>query len=139
MSNPRPDEHPFPSCTRRTALKQCAGAAVAAATANLNSLRAQSGSVTAGPRPWVTIRGIYGGYPSQILERGEKPADYGINAIWVGSGSLSAEQIERYHKLGLKVFAEFNSMHFSQYLKEHPDAAPLGPDGKPSPDRKSVV
>jgi hypothetical protein len=84
-------------------------------------------------RPWVKIRGIYGGFPNAILERGEKPADYGINAIWVGSGSLKREEIERYHKLGLKVFAEFNSMHFAGYLKDHPDAAPIGPDGRAAP------
>jgi hypothetical protein len=79
------------------------------------------------------MRGIYGGFPSQILDRGETPADYGVNAIWVGSGSLNAAAIERYRKLGLQVFAEFNSMHAAQYLKERPDAAPLGPDGQPSP------
>jgi hypothetical protein len=84
-------------------------------------------------RPWIAVRGIYGGFPRQILERGATPADYGVNAIWVGSGSLNAAEIERYHKLGLKVFAEFNSMHAAQYLKEHPEAAPIGPDGKPSP------
>ena len=32
--------------------------------------------------------------------------------------------------MGLKVFAEFNSMHVAPYLKEHPDAAPIGADGK---------
>lgn len=84
-------------------------------------------------RPWMTVRGIYGGYLQQILDRGEDPGDYGVNAIWVGSGSLNAEEIARYHKLGLKVFAEFNSMHAAQYLKDHPDAAPRGPDGKISP------
>jgi hypothetical protein len=86
-----------------------------------------------GPRPWITVRGIYGGYPREILERGETPADYGVNAVWVGTGSLDAAEIERYHKLGLQVFAEFNSLHAAQYLKDHPEAAPLGPDGKPSP------
>jgi hypothetical protein len=97
-----------------------------------NSLLAQA-APRGQARPWVTVRGIYGGFPNQILDRGETPADYGVNAIWVGSGSLNAAQIEHYHKLGLKVFAEFNSMHAAQYLKEHPDAAPIGPDGKPSP------
>ncbi|MBD3674090.1 MAG: hypothetical protein HUJ26_11255 [Planctomycetaceae bacterium] len=85
------------------------------------------------PRPWIKIRGIYGGFPNAILEKGQTPADYGINAIWVGSGGLEHEEIERYHELGLKVFAEFNSMHSANYLQEHPDAAPIGPDGKPSP------
>jgi hypothetical protein len=98
-----------------------------------DNLPAQQPNAALTARPWINIRAIYGGYINQILDRGESPADYGVNAIWVGSGSLSSEQIERYHKLGLKVFAEFNSMHVSQYLKDHPDAAPIGPDGKPSP------
>jgi hypothetical protein len=124
---------PNSPCTRRAALKQFAGAAVATGTVFAGqSPRAEAESAL-GVRPWITVRGIYGGYPSQILDRGSKPADYGINAVWVGSGSLSAEQIDRYHKLGLKVFAEFNSMHSAQFLKDHPDAAPIGPDGKPSP------
>jgi hypothetical protein len=89
------------------------------------------GAITA--RPWIRVRGIYGGFPNQILQRGATPADYGVNAIWVGSGGLKADEIARYHKLGLKVFAEFNSMHAAGSLKEHPDAAPIGPDGRPSP------
>lgn len=84
-------------------------------------------------RPWVTIRGIYGGWPTAFTERGENPADYGVNACWVGSGSLNAERIEEAHGLGLKVFAEFNSMHAAEYLKDHPEAAPIGTDGKPCP------
>lgn len=84
------------------------------------------------PRPWIRIRGLYGGFPQGMLDRGETPADYGINAIWVGSGSLDPAEIERYHKLGMKVFVEFNSMHEAGYLKEHPEAAPIGPDGKPA-------
>jgi hypothetical protein len=118
-------------CSRRTALKQCAGAVAASTALSLRSPGEESAPALS-PRPWITIRGIYGGYPGQILDRSQKPADYGINAIWVGSGSLLAEQIDRCHKLGLKVFAEFNSMHASQYLKDNPDAAPIGPDSKPS-------
>jgi hypothetical protein len=107
-----------------------AGVAAAGAAFSSQELAAQSSEKA---RTWIAIRGIYGGFPNQILDRGQTPADYGVNAIWVGSGSLNAEQIDRYHKLGVKVFAEFNSMHSAQYLKDHPDAAPIGPDGKPSP------
>ncbi len=124
---------PEPQCSRRTVLKGCAAGVLAAGTTL--SVRAQGGESPTGneARPWVAIRGIYGGYPREILDRGHTPADYGINAIWVGSGSLNAEEIARSHKLGLKVFAEFNSMHAAEYLKDHPDAAPIGPDGKRSP------
>lgn len=101
----------------------------------MTPISAQDASAGSGgqPRPWLKIRGIYGGFPREIIQRGETPADYGINAVWVGSGGLDANEIERYHELGLKVFAEFNSMHSASFLKDHPDAAPIGPDGKPSP------
>ncbi|MGE0760952.1 MAG: hypothetical protein AB7O38_28330 [Pirellulaceae bacterium] len=84
------------------------------------------------PRPWITVRGLYGGFPDAILQRGQTPADFGINAIWVGSGSLNRDAIARYHTMGVQVFAEFNSMHFAGYLKNHPDAAPIGVDGRPA-------
>jgi hypothetical protein len=84
-------------------------------------------------RPHVAIRGIYGGVPTQIFERGQTLADYGVNAVWVGSGGLEREDIARLKQAGAKVFAEFNTMHESGYLKDHPDAAPIGPDGAPSP------
>src|SRR4029079_11623104 len=120
-------------CSRREAIQTCGAGLLAAGTMLTTESEAAQADAGPGGRPWVPIRGIYGGYPSQLLERGERPADYGVNAIWVGSGSLNQEQIDRYRKLGLKVFAEFNSMHAAQYLKQHPDAAPIGPDGQPSP------
>lgn len=81
----------------------------------------------------VTARGIYGGIPRQILDRGETLADYGINAIWIGSGGLRTEDVAAMKQEGVKVFAEFNTMHVAPFLEEHPDAAPIGVDGQPSP------
>lgn len=123
-------------CSRRQILKQCAAGLVATGTLASGLGRSPLSAAEPAslpPRPWVQIRGIYGGFPSEMLERGKTPADYGINAVWVGSGGLKQEEIDRYHRLGVKVFAEFNSMHHAAYLKEHPDAAPIGPDGRPSP------
>ena len=34
---------------------------------------------------------------------------------------------------GARIFAEFNTLHQARYLEEHPDAAPVGIDGKVSP------
>ena len=136
MTHLDPESAPPGRCSRRRVLKQCA-AAIAAGGMNAMTTRPAAAesllAPTIEPRPWLTIRGIYGGFPSAIFERGRTPADYGINAIWVGSGGLQQDEIDRYHGLGLKVFAEFNSMHFAGYLKEHPDAAPIGSDGRPSP------
>jgi hypothetical protein len=123
--------------SRRTVLKQCAAGlmAVGGVTAMNPQLLAEELAPVPKiePRPWVAVRGIYGGVPQAIFERGQLPADYGVNAIWAGSGSLKQEDIDRCHKLGLKVFAEFNSMHFATYLKDHPAAAPIGADGQPCP------
>lgn len=93
---------------------------------------------TRSPRPNLKIRGVYGGIPTQIFERGETLGDYGINAVWIGSGGATAEVVEglKAKAPGVKVFAEFNTMHDAEYLKDHPDAAPVGTDGlrSPAPD-----
>ncbi|MCU0876873.1 MAG: hypothetical protein MUF06_03670 [Pirellulaceae bacterium] len=121
------------STSRRTLLQGAAAAVLAAATTAPRRAAADETCAKDTARPWIAVRGVYGGYLREILARGQTPADYGINAVWVGSGSLNAEEIDRYHKLGLQVFAEFNSMHAAEYLREHPDAAPIGPDGRPAP------
>ena len=136
MRNPKMKSNPPAECSRRRAIQRSAAGLTAAGTltavGDLFSAEAAP-QAKIEPRPWVTIRGLYGGYPDAILERGKTPADFGINAIWVGSGGLKHDQIDRYRQMGLRVFAEFNSMHDASFLKEHPDAAPIGPDGKPSP------
>lgn len=119
--------------SRRALVKGGAAGLLTIATASQLAGQSAPEAKPSSPRPWLKVRGVYGGFPRELLERGEKPADYGINAIWVGSGSLDAAEIDRYRSLGLQVFAEFNSMHSAGYLKDHPDAAPIGPDGKPSP------
>ena len=86
-------------------------------------------------RSQITIRGIYGGVPTQIFDRGKSLEDYGVNAIWIGSGSVTNELITslKAKSKGLMVFAEFNTMHEASYLRDHPDARPIGADGQVSP------
>lgn len=83
-------------------------------------------------RQHISIRGIYGGVPVELLEHGTL-RDYGVNAIFMGSSGISAERIALLRTQGAKIFAEFNTMHVASYLKEHPDAMPVGVDGKVSP------
>jgi hypothetical protein len=83
-------------------------------------------------RPHIAIRGIYGGVPAELLKE-KSLEDAGINAVWMGSGSATAERIALLKKQNARVFLEFNTMHVAGYLKEHPDAAPIGSDGKVSP------
>jgi hypothetical protein len=86
-------------------------------------------------RPHIVVRGIYGGIPTQIFDRGATLEEYGVNAIWLGSGSVSAQIIAglKAKSKGLKIFAEFNTMHEAGYLKDHPDSRPIGSDGRVSP------
>ena len=84
-------------------------------------------------RPHIQLRGIYGGVPAELLEAGKSLKDHGVNAIFMSSRSLSAERIRLLKGQGARVFAEFNTMHVSGYLKDHPDAAPVGADGKVCP------
>lgn len=83
-------------------------------------------------RPHITIRGIYGGVPTELLKK-TTLREAGVNAIFMGSGSVNADDIARLKKQGASVFVEFNTMHVAGYLKEHPDAAPIGVDGKVCP------
>ena len=112
------------------------GAVVLVAVAAVGMCRMRAGGAEgeagAGPAQ-VEVRGVYGGVPTQILDRGQSLADYGINAVWVGSGGLTREGVALLKRQGAKVFAEFNTMHDAAYLKDHPDAAPVGTDGKPCP------
>ena len=82
-----------------------------------------------GARPGVAIRGIYGGVPQEILDSGRSLEAFGVNAVWLGSGSLTPERVSLLRSQGVRVFAEFNTLHVASYLKDHPDAAPVGADG----------
>lgn len=86
--------------------------------------------------PPTGIRGIYGGIPTVWFDRGETLADYGVNAVWMGSDSLTADGVALLKSQGASVYAEFNTMHHARRLDEYPEAAPVGADGEvcPPPD-----
>jgi uncharacterized lipoprotein YddW (UPF0748 family) len=67
------------------------------------------------------------------MQQGKTLAEHGVNAVFIGSGSLSAERIRLLREQQARVFAEFNTMHVAGYLKGHPDAAPVGTDGEVCP------
>jgi len=85
------------------------------------------------PRPHIELRAVYGGFPEEIFRAGKTLSDYGINAIFMGSGSVTEERVSRLKEQGARVFAEFNSMHEAGYLKDHPDAYPVGVTGQREP------
>lgn len=79
------------------------------------------------------LRGIYGGVPQEILDTGTRLRDFGIDAVWLGAGSFTPERLALLRAERVQVYAEFNTLHAAEYLKEHPDAAPIGTDGQVSP------
>lgn len=95
------------------------------------------GIAAAGQAPAVTpaapVRGIYGGVPQEIIASGRSLREFGVDAVWLGSGSITAERLATLRAQGVKVYAEFNTLHVAELLKTHPDAAPVGPDGQVSP------
>jgi hypothetical protein len=84
------------------------------------------------PRPHVTMRGIYGGVPQEIVDSGWRLKEFGVDAVWMGSGSFTKERVALLRAQGVQVYAEFNTLHVAELLKHHPDAAPRGPDGQVS-------
>ena len=95
-------------------------------------LAAQERGPTAPGR--VEVRGIYGGVPTQILDRGTLAGRLRRQRRLDRLRRPDARARRRCCKRqGAKVFAEFNTMHEAGYLKDHPDAAPVGTDGKPCP------
>ena len=100
----------------------------------LACLLSLAGSVPAEePRGHIEIRGVYGGVPVELLAEGKTLDESGVNAVFMSSRSLTDERVALLRKAGAKVYAEFNTMHVAAFLKDHPDAAPVGVDGKICP------
>ena len=89
--------------------------------------RAREGHDEVRARPHLRVRGLYGGVPEALLQKGKTLADYGINAVWLGTGALTKESIQWLRRQNASVYAEFNTMHHAPFLEGHPDAAPVGP------------
>jgi hypothetical protein len=85
------------------------------------------------PQPQSEIRAVYGGFPVELLKDGKQLKDFGINAVFVGSGGVTADLVAKARQQDAKLFAEFNTLHAAGYLKQHPEAAPVGADGKVCP------
>ena len=94
----------------------------------------------------IQIRGAYGS-PKTFWEKGKRLNDYGINALFVHSGSIDDALLRRARDEGAKVFAEFATFNGEGWLtrregeqehriEEHADAWPIDASGQPSPRQK---
>lgn len=69
----------------------------------------------------VEIRGVYGN-PKPLWEKGFALPELGVNAIFVHSGSITQEMMDRARSEGLKVFSEFATLNGKNYVEQHPEA-----------------
>jgi len=75
------------------------------------------------------IKGIYGN-PQPLWDKGYRLDETGINAIFVHSGSIQAEMMERARSEGVKVFAEFATLNGKNYVDDHPEAWAVNAKGE---------
>ena len=78
---------------------------------------------------------IYGvfGHPNGFWQRCFHLSDFGVNAVFVSSGDIDSQTIERIRAEGCRVFAEFATLNgdYGDYVAEHPEAHPIDETGQP--------
>ncbi len=82
-------------------------------------------------RGGIAIRGAYSS-PKTFWERGRRLDEYGINALFVGSGAIGEDLIRRARSEGARVYAEFAAWNGSA---APPQALPVDAEGKISPQQ----
>jgi hypothetical protein len=82
----------------------------------------------------IEIRGAYGD-PHPFWKTGARLSDYGVNAIFVRSQSLTPEAVARARAEGCRVYAEYATLNgnYGDWVAKHPDAHPIDDSGKPAP------
>ena len=77
----------------------------------------------------IEIRGIYGN-PKPLWDKGYNLNTLGINAIFVHSGSINHDMINRARSEELLVFAEFATLNGKTYVDKHPEAWAINEKGE---------
>lgn len=81
------------------------------------------------PKKVIEMKGIYG-HPQPLWDKGHNLADLGLNSIFVHSGSISHEMLQRAREEGMKVYAEFATLNGKNYVEEHPEAWAINEKGE---------
>jgi hypothetical protein len=77
----------------------------------------------------IEIRGIYGN-PKPFWDKELNLPALGVNAIFVHSGSINQEMMERARTEGLKIYAEFATLNGKNYVQDHPEAWAINEKGE---------
>jgi len=77
----------------------------------------------------IEIRGVYGN-PTPFWDKELNLNDLGVNAIFVHSGSISEDMINRARSEGSMVFAEFATLNGKNYVDKHPESWAINEKGE---------
>ena len=77
----------------------------------------------------VEVRGVYGS-PKPFWDKGFNLNKLGVNAIFVHSGSIDHNMINRARSEGAKVYAEFATLNGKNYVETHPEAWAINEKGE---------
>ena len=77
------------------------------------------------------ICGVFG-HPNGFWQRGFRLGDLGINAVFVSSGDIDQQTIDRTRAEGGQIFAEFATLNgdYGDYVANHPEAHPIDESGQ---------
>lgn len=75
------------------------------------------------------IKGVYGS-PKALWDKGYTLQNLGVNSIFVHSGSLTPEVVERAKSENAYVFAEFATLNGKNYVDKHPEAWAINEKGE---------
>ena len=81
----------------------------------------------------TVICGVFG-HPNGFWQRGFRLGDLGINAVFVSSGDIDQQIIDRTRAEGGQIFAEFATLNgdYGDYVANHPEAHPIDESGQPA-------
>ena len=79
------------------------------------------------------ICGVFG-HPNGFWQRGFRLGDLGINAVFVSSGDIDQQTIDRTSAEGGQIFAEFATLNgdYGDYVANHPEAHSIDESGQPA-------
>ncbi len=75
------------------------------------------------------IKGVYGN-PEPLWDKGFKLNALGVNAIFVHSGSIDRDMVNRARSEGAMVYAEFATLNGKNYVETHPEAWAINEKGE---------
>src|SRR6266850_119641 len=86
-------------------------------------------SLAGAQRKSIETRGMYS-HPKPFWDTGARLREYGVNALFVHSGSITSELLARAASEGARVYAEFPTLNGEGYVEKHPEAWPVNEHGE---------